>query len=44
MFRTYIKTASANLNGGKIHESVSMAPVAKTMKNDFPEVLDATRK
>jgi len=33
----------ANLNGGKIDESVSMAPVAATMKRDFPQVLDATR-
>jgi len=33
----------ANINGGKINESVTMAPVAQTMKNDFPQVLDATR-
>lgn len=33
----------ANINGGKINESVTMAPVAQTMKNDFPEVQDATR-
>src|SRR3982751_2553650 len=33
----------ANLNGGKIDESVAMPPVAQTMKNDFPEVQDATR-
>lgn len=33
----------ANINGGKINESVVMAPVAATMKKDFPEVLDATR-
>ena len=33
----------ANLNGGKIDESVSMPPVAQTMKNDFPEVQDAVR-
>ena len=33
----------ANLNGGKINESVSMPPVAQTMKKDFPEVKDATR-
>src|SRR5947208_4616047 len=33
----------ANLNGGKIDESVTMPPVAQTMKNDFPQVLDATR-
>ncbi|MFT3750367.1 MAG: ABC transporter permease [Agriterribacter sp.] len=33
----------ANVNGGKINESVVMAPVAQTLKNDFPEVEDATR-
>ncbi|OJY92131.1 MAG: cell division protein FtsX [Sphingobacteriales bacterium 40-81] len=33
----------ANVNGGKINESVVMAPVAKTLKNDFPEVEDAVR-
>ncbi|HVZ95854.1 MAG TPA: ABC transporter permease [Chitinophagaceae bacterium] len=33
----------ANLNGGKIDESVTMPPVAQTMKKDFPEVQDATR-
>jgi putative ABC transport system permease protein len=33
----------ADINGGKIDESVSMAPVAQTMKKDFPEVQDATR-
>src|SRR5690606_3414236 len=33
----------ANINGGKINESVTMAPVAQTLKNDFPEVEDATR-
>ena len=33
----------ANLNGGKINESVIMPPVAQTMKKDFPEVKDATR-
>ncbi len=32
-----------NINGGKINESVTMPPVAKTMKKDFPEVQDATR-
>src|SRR6516225_3952820 len=34
---------NANINGGKINESVVMAPVAQTMKRDFPEVQDATR-
>lgn len=33
----------ADINGGKINESVLMAPVAATMKKDFPEVKDATR-
>lgn len=33
----------ADINGGKINESVSMPPVAATMKKDFPQVLDATR-
>jgi putative ABC transport system permease protein len=34
---------NANINGGKIRESVVMAPVAVTMKKDFPEVKDAAR-
>ncbi|HRP54864.1 ABC transporter permease [Agriterribacter sp.] len=33
----------AEINGGKINESVVMAPVAATMKKDFPEVMEATR-
>ena len=33
----------ANINGGEINESIVMAPVAQTMKKDFPEVQDATR-
>ncbi|MDQ2752361.1 MAG: ABC transporter permease, partial [Bacteroidota bacterium] len=33
----------ANINGGEINESVTMPPVAQTMKKDFPEVQDATR-
>ena len=33
----------ADINGGKINESVVMPPVAQTMKKDFPEVEDATR-
>jgi putative ABC transport system permease protein len=33
----------ADINGGKINESVTMPPVAQTMKKDFPEVQDATR-
>src|SRR6185295_19496592 len=34
---------NANINGGKISESVVMAPVAATLKKDFPEVRDAAR-
>ncbi len=34
---------NASINGGKISESGVMAPVASTMKNDFPEVEDAAR-
>jgi putative ABC transport system permease protein len=34
---------NANMNGGKIDESGVMAPVAQTMKKDYPEVLAATR-
>ncbi len=33
----------ANLNGGDIREAGVMAPVAATLKKDFPEVEDATR-
>ncbi|ODS84514.1 MAG: cell division protein FtsX [Cytophagaceae bacterium SCN 52-12] len=33
----------ANINGGKINESIVMAPVAEVMKQDFPEVRDAAR-
>ncbi len=33
----------AQINGEKIKEAVVMAPVAQTLKNDFPEVVDATR-
>ncbi|MEO8109109.1 MAG: ABC transporter permease [Ginsengibacter sp.] len=33
----------ANMNGGKISEGNVMPPVAQAMKNDFPEVDDATR-
>lgn len=33
----------ADINGGKINESNVMAPVAATLKKDFPEVIDATR-
>jgi putative ABC transport system permease protein len=33
----------ANIEGGKIDESGVMPPVAKTFKQDYPEVRDATR-
>ena len=33
----------ADINGGKISESIVMPPVAQAMKKDFPEVEDATR-
>ncbi|HSZ84496.1 MAG TPA: ABC transporter permease [Puia sp.] len=34
---------NANINGGKIFETSVMAPVAQTMKKDYPEVVDAAR-
>lgn len=33
----------SSINGGKINESFVMPPVAQTMKNDYPEVEEATR-
>ncbi len=33
----------ANINGEEMREAVVMAPVAPTLKEEFPEVLDATR-
>ena len=33
----------ANINGGKIDEANVMPPTAQTLKNDYPEVQDATR-
>jgi putative ABC transport system permease protein len=33
----------ASINGGKISESIVMAPVAATMKKDFPEVRETAR-
>lgn len=33
----------ANINGENVNEAVVMAPVAQTLKNEFPEVVDATR-
>ena len=40
IYRIYFK---ANIDGGKISESGVMPPVAATLKNDFPQVNDATR-
>ncbi len=34
---------NAKVNGEQMKEAVVMAPVAKTLKNDLPEVTDATR-
>lgn len=33
----------ANINGGKINEANVMPPTAQALKNDYPEVQDATR-
>src|SRR5258705_4554283 len=33
----------ASINGGKINEPAVMPPVAKALKDDYPEVEDATR-
>ncbi len=33
----------ANINGGKINESFVMPPTAQALKNDYPEVKQATR-
>ena len=33
----------SSINGGKINEPFVMPPVAQTMKNDYPEVEEATR-
>ena len=33
----------ASINGGKISEAIVMAPVAETMKKDFPEVKETAR-
>ncbi|HVZ56271.1 MAG TPA: ABC transporter permease [Chitinophagaceae bacterium] len=33
----------ARINGGRIHESVVMAPLAQAMKKDYPDVEDASR-
>ncbi len=38
--RIYFK---ASMNGGKISEAGVMPPVAKVLKNDYPEIEDATR-
>jgi len=41
--RTYRIVFKANISGGKINESNVMPPVAKALKNDYPEVEEATR-
>ncbi len=41
--RTYRVAFKANMNGGKILEGNVMPPVAAALKNDYPEVEEATR-
>jgi putative ABC transport system permease protein len=41
--RTYRIAFKANINGGKILEGNVMPPVASAVKNDYPEVEEATR-
>ena len=41
--RIYRIAFNANINGGKILEGNVMPPVASTVKNDYPEVEEATR-
>jgi putative ABC transport system permease protein len=41
--RIYRVAFKANINGGKILEGNVMPPVAATLKNDYPEVEEATR-
>jgi putative ABC transport system permease protein len=41
--RTYRIAFKANINGGKILEGNIMPPVASAVKNDYPEVEEATR-
>lgn len=41
--RMYRIAFRATMNGGKINESNVMPPVAGTLKNDYPEVEEATR-
>ncbi len=41
--RTYRVAFKANINGGKILEGNVMPPVAEALKNDYPEVEEATR-
>lgn len=41
--RMYRIAFRATMNGGKINESSVMSPVAAALKNDFPEVEEATR-
>ena len=40
IFRVVFK---ASINGGKINESNVMPPVAQALKNDYPDVEEATR-
>ncbi len=40
IFRVVFK---ADINGGKIFEAMVMPPTAQTLKNDYPEVEEATR-
>jgi putative ABC transport system permease protein len=39
----YTVVLRGSMNGESIKEGVTMAPVALSIKNDFPEVLGATR-
>ncbi|MEO6582980.1 MAG: ABC transporter permease, partial [Ferruginibacter sp.] len=41
--RIYRIVFKATINGGKINESNVMPPVAQALKNDYPEVEEATR-
>src|ERR1700755_1066358 len=41
--RIYRIAFNANINGGKILEGNVMPPVASALKNDYPEVEEATR-
>ena len=41
--RTVRVVFRASINGGKINEANVMPPTAQVLKNDYPEVLEATR-